>query len=269
VGKNPAINWTDTVSAYSATSLTFPVKDKLVAIGGLARLCGSAKDYLAGMWKSQLAQQLMWMPVQARGRSSAYIAPSWSWASMNEPVMFEESLQATSDVRPGCKEGFSSSNTLFSVLDAYTALHGPDPFGRVSGGFIRVSGYPFHIHDSYLPGTRHIIDAIEVEFRRSRDDRMIMPDYRGRPGDVYLPVTQIDGFLLLGLVLEPTNCARGEYKRVGTFRLSGRGVKLQQHLLELVKTFFGENLGQVGEAAVESKSGRSRYNIEESVLLIV
>jgi hypothetical protein len=99
-------SWQDLVAEYTKRSLTAP-EDKLRAIGGLAeeyqRLMNDA--YLAGLWKSKLATELMWRrnsfsnAGKLSPRPIQYRAPSWSWASIDgevaikrkplEPVKFE------------------------------------------------------------------------------------------------------------------------------------------------------------------------------------
>jgi hypothetical protein len=73
------------VEGYSGRELTFET-DKLPAIAGLAAKVQviSGDIYMAGLWKKDLGGGLCW---QLRGyggltRPSTYIAPSWSWASL-------------------------------------------------------------------------------------------------------------------------------------------------------------------------------------------
>lgn len=58
---------------------------------------GGAGDYVAGMWRRSLVASLAWVvdlhALQATGRRAharhgGYCAPSWSWASVDGPVMF-------------------------------------------------------------------------------------------------------------------------------------------------------------------------------------
>lgn len=87
--------WQRVVQSYSRSRLTFS-SDKLVALSGLAK--GFTKVlqnvYVAGLWQSNLASQLVWHVNSANAKAetgcsrleSIYRAPSWSWASIDEPV---------------------------------------------------------------------------------------------------------------------------------------------------------------------------------------
>ncbi|KAF2028279.1 HET-domain-containing protein [Setomelanomma holmii] len=67
--------WFDLVERYTACKLTFE-QDKLPAISELARKFGEVLEdvYLAGLWRSNLPQGLMWRPITspARHRPSSY-----------------------------------------------------------------------------------------------------------------------------------------------------------------------------------------------------
>ncbi len=89
--------WSDIVEKYSRSTLTFQ-SDKLVAVGGLAaEIQRMVKDqYSAGLWKKHLLSQLLWRanPVNSiqeeelvsGPNSLEYVAPTWSWASIQCPV---------------------------------------------------------------------------------------------------------------------------------------------------------------------------------------
>ncbi|KAF2493778.1 HET-domain-containing protein [Lophium mytilinum] len=74
------------VKKYTQCQLSMPEKDKLVAISGLAKRYGHGSNYLAGLWRHLLPEQLLWQtdlcheaPCASRNRRS----PSWSWASVD------------------------------------------------------------------------------------------------------------------------------------------------------------------------------------------
>lgn len=86
--------WYRYVERYSSRHLSF-AKDKLLAFYGIA--CDKAgTDYIAGILKSDLWASLLWCRDEFQVRSKPgqrydqYIAPSWSWASLNSPVLFYE-----------------------------------------------------------------------------------------------------------------------------------------------------------------------------------
>lgn len=95
--------WRLIVKPYSRTLLTYPVKDKLIAISSLAQKIGSAADYRAGhwIWSESFLDEICWRAETSTGkplnlersldngtlwpsvpRPEKYQAPSWSWASV-------------------------------------------------------------------------------------------------------------------------------------------------------------------------------------------
>ncbi|EEU35828.1 uncharacterized protein NECHADRAFT_77212 [Fusarium vanettenii 77-13-4] len=86
--------WHTLVDEFSKRSLTLP-EDRLPAIGGIAERFGlqSEDRYLAGIWQSHLPSGLLWIVDRfARGspqtlpQASAWVAPTWSWASTMRPI---------------------------------------------------------------------------------------------------------------------------------------------------------------------------------------
>ncbi|KAH9215206.1 heterokaryon incompatibility protein-domain-containing protein [Leptodontidium sp. 2 PMI_412] len=85
--------------------------DKLVAISGIAKefkLLGGPGDYLAGLWRNTVLLQMLWHvePSERVSHVAAlhdsqpeqYRAPSWSWASVSEPVWAYASHDNTASV---------------------------------------------------------------------------------------------------------------------------------------------------------------------------
>lgn len=85
--------WLDIVEAYTCRDLVEP-RDRFLAIAGLAvrfhtAISGSGEtavtgDYLAGLWKDDLARHLGWSVASAVDprHHLQHVAPSWSWASL-------------------------------------------------------------------------------------------------------------------------------------------------------------------------------------------
>ena len=89
-------DWRTIIEDYSGRNLTNG-HDRLVALYGLsAAISNKNKDkYLAGVWKSDLAVQLLWRhskkgskPRSHYKRQPQYLAPSWSWASVEGKIEF-------------------------------------------------------------------------------------------------------------------------------------------------------------------------------------
>lgn len=138
---------------YSEANLTFE-KDKLPALSGVARLGynETGDQYLAGLWRDKLEEQLCWSrlprtvhyPRAIRPRP-AWRAPTWSWASIDGEVYWH-TLQ----------EGILET-TYVQILDANTTKYGYDLFGQVTSGFIRLAcstiaaGHLVHHNESNNP----------------------------------------------------------------------------------------------------------------------
>ncbi|WYZ44613.1 hypothetical protein EsH8_VII_001049 [Colletotrichum jinshuiense] len=91
------ISWTMIIRKYSALRLTFP-EDRLAAISGVAIELQKATGvrYLAGLWDHErLPSFLLWRTEtpfpERRARPQDRRAPSWSWAAIDEGVIFEHS----------------------------------------------------------------------------------------------------------------------------------------------------------------------------------
>lgn len=86
-----ALEWERLVQEYTDCKLT-KASDRLSAIEGVADLFRDTfhDTYVFGLWKIELARQLSYyVRSPCIELSSQCIAPSWSWASLQSPVMFE------------------------------------------------------------------------------------------------------------------------------------------------------------------------------------
>ncbi|KAK5655978.1 hypothetical protein OQA88_5116 [Cercophora sp. LCS_1] len=90
--------WLSIIEAFSELELTFPQKDRLLALSGIASefsvALGSAKQafdpFVCGFWLSDIYRGLLWQGKRKddkRARMDSWI-PSWSWASLLAPVSF-------------------------------------------------------------------------------------------------------------------------------------------------------------------------------------
>ncbi|KAI8274918.1 hypothetical protein K4K60_009084 [Colletotrichum sp. SAR11_57] len=133
--------WTLIIGGYTGRNLTF-VTDKLPAIAGLARRYAAQVQgpstlqppathqiYLAGLWLTDLPWLLCWRAFQRRfaQRPAEYCAPTWSWAPLTTPVIWDYSLY--------------DAAAQVEVLNATTIPQGLDGFGRVKGGSLTLTGY--------------------------------------------------------------------------------------------------------------------------------
>ncbi|KAH7071610.1 hypothetical protein FB567DRAFT_612195 [Paraphoma chrysanthemicola] len=142
--------WGRICEDYSTGRLTF-TSDKLIAFSGMAKDFHSRRSsdtYLAGIWKSDFVQSLLWSvqaldgrPIQPNGSRekfpdpcitaslpSSYRAPSWSWLSKDCSIR--------------CPKLRNKSSAIIEILDAHVDLMDEkDPTGDMRGGFFTARGY--------------------------------------------------------------------------------------------------------------------------------
>lgn len=224
--------WRRIVEKYSKCQLTF-FSDKLIAISGLARrTCTQLRidpvDYLAGLWRKDLAGQLLWKRVGTTECTNCLVwepdifgAPSWSWASVNYPVEFFRE--------------YSKLTTYLKILEVET-FHSNDPFGRLTGGRLLLQAPLCHLsfsdeqkNENLDPLLRHEIHSLLLhtvwdhgKLERGDEERHI------RPKELYFMFIKndthwSDAYAYLhdchGLVLQPTGKISGQFRqfrRLGT-----------------------------------------------------
>ena len=138
----PHLKWTKVVEEYTQRDLTYS-SDLLPALSGIAAAMQKATSYtyLAGIWKEELPWGLLWSSSEWERssdkqfrpkRHQRYVAPSWSWASMESYVQY-----------PGLPielGGQSPVKYLVDVVETSCTPVGPNDFGPVSSGHITLSG---------------------------------------------------------------------------------------------------------------------------------
>lgn len=80
--------WNHILETYTSRQLTYS-KDRLPALAGVAQLFErvTRDEYLDGLWRSRVVEQLIWRVPKARFKSRANNNVStWSWASLDEGV---------------------------------------------------------------------------------------------------------------------------------------------------------------------------------------
>lgn len=134
--------WHSTVRDYSECSLTKHT-DKLVAVSSVARELDStgilqSQRYLAGLWSVNILTQMAWItivgsktPRRKRVGEEGYVAPSWSWASVEAPVQ----------ARPFWTEPSVTNIPLAELRGAEVELATAYKFGSVTAGWVRLRGH--------------------------------------------------------------------------------------------------------------------------------
>jgi hypothetical protein len=133
--------WTQIVKTYSNAALTFP-SDRLPAISGIAKAIQQKLQdtYLAGLWLTDMPRGLTWYTESFRNydrlaQSSndsvlPYMAPSWSWASVNGGV----------DYRVPNYSSHQFVSESIEIVGHDIEVRGLDPLGEVSRGALILRG---------------------------------------------------------------------------------------------------------------------------------
>lgn len=133
-----AKRWGSMVYFYSRGHLTF-AKDRLVAFSGMARAMQHIlKDrYVGGLWEKDFIFHLTWHTVSwntaTTNRHKEYVAPSWSWASMDCTTAYLSWWKSKKDEGQGIRE-------LTTVSIIHLEQVGADPFGQITSGHVCLTG---------------------------------------------------------------------------------------------------------------------------------
>ena len=120
--------------AFSERTLSDPL-DRLPALAGVAkelrRKFPGIGDYVAGLWTTNLAQQLLWRIIfdrQPKWRLNKFIGPSWSWVSIESPFTFPTFATSPAKIR-------------LDILDHEIQHHvSSDRYGSLLAASLRVRG---------------------------------------------------------------------------------------------------------------------------------
>lgn len=222
--------WKELVERYSARQLTEET-DKLLAIGGITHRFQTIfrDEYMAGLWRGQFPENLLWtiiwgwsndLELKCPKRSGNYTAPTWSWASVDGEIEFDE----------------SEVIHRYAVAHLHNMLIEPlygNPLGMLKSGYLRLRAPILRLHQdlkrrwTFEPycASREAETIIVPQFDE-REDVLELPyttlsgDNTGRTSrdlrcnyyalfltagvDTYRPEDD-DSFLLEGLVIKPLN----------------------------------------------------------------
>jgi hypothetical protein len=141
--------WENVVEEYSQTSLTNPT-DKLIAISGIAKSFANVTSqiYVAGLWRESLEHALLWTCPESEmydvdgaiyPQPTTWRAPSWSWASVDGPIVFSQ---------------YTRNLSLISVQDVVLTHATEDEMGLLTGGWLDLRGTLKPIRIFYSHGRR-------------------------------------------------------------------------------------------------------------------
>jgi Heterokaryon incompatibility protein (HET) len=127
-------HWYFLIRAFSERKLSNP-RDRLPALSGIAKEFRqnfpALGDYVAGLWTTNLAQQLLWrIEYNAEWKCgvNGFMGPSWSWVSIENAFMFP----ATADIQAA---------TRLEIIDhEIQYVVGSDRYGLLSAASLKVRG---------------------------------------------------------------------------------------------------------------------------------
>lgn len=228
--------WCNLVMDYTHRGMTKP-KDRLVALAGIATALGEHTDskYWAGLWSKYFTTGLLWslahsdifQIASANGfdfkankqvRHVQSIAPSWSWASVTTPVIYEQNellsydrtcdlirvdVSGTIDQQRGrieihghIRRGFVNAVYPHSIREAANYLPHmmtPRPAGRRGLEYINFKDRLFHPNDYFLFSEMHPAPTLkEVHSHHiSKKGRFRLMRGYFRPDELIDPCTEI------------------------------------------------------------------------------
>ncbi|KAL8710769.1 MAG: hypothetical protein Q9220_004787 [cf. Caloplaca sp. 1 TL-2023] len=212
---------------YSAKRLT-ECTDKLTAFSGIARMAHKVlkslpEEYCAGLWRPMLLPELLWerFDVEARRQpSKTYIAPTWSWASLDGEFWW------------GKHDSVEKGEWLIEVIDIRIG-HVDDTFGPVTGGCLVVRCNLCSVtltvmeHRTNYGETRWElvrINGAPVKYNSSTNLDHHEPEGADLASELtcyFMPMRGTDKRAsrpqsgLLGMLLKPTKLPTGQYHRIG------------------------------------------------------
>ncbi|RDL31806.1 uncharacterized protein BP5553_09208 [Venustampulla echinocandica] len=132
-------SWKKLIGIYSRRTFTYE-RDRLSALAGAASKLGrSSQNYLAGIWREDAGDQLLWRGWNRNGapcgRHEAYYAPTWSWASLRGGISFC-SLSGSTISHSG--ENSPAPTQIWRIMDGSCQPSGENPMGPVSMGMLRI-----------------------------------------------------------------------------------------------------------------------------------
>ncbi|KXT00905.1 hypothetical protein AC578_5715 [Pseudocercospora eumusae] len=206
--------WWTIADQYSSSLLTV-TGDRAMAVAGVAKAFRDMlKDtYLAGMWKSRLAVDLMWHAELEDDRQetrdlSAYRAPSFSWLSLECRVVNWFNTDEYDVVEP-----------LYQVIDLYLEHVSADTTALIKHGELFVRG---HLVQARLekPSEDDADHRWNVAYY---DDTITLPDHTRHKMPTHTKANE-HYFLLAGkanrgrmfcFILEVVDAQDGTYRRIG------------------------------------------------------
>jgi len=254
--------WYELMEDYSFRSLTRET-DKLPALSGLARHFQDifpGGKYLTGIWSTHLPAALLWRSTSGTAhRYSSYIAPTWSWASVNGRISYETqrltdfggSIENRAQEKPvDCDFGD------LKLENMYTLPNHNDLYGAVKDAYLVLSGALLAVIDSdpqfrvfendFSSGRKAVLTkdgaTVGILYPDALDEidcagKLFCLSIRGEPH--WSQISQLHELykgeevevseLVMGLVLEEDLRIKDGYRRIGLARWVKRSLFESSH----------------------------------------
>ncbi|KAL3420655.1 heterokaryon incompatibility protein [Phlyctema vagabunda] len=136
--------WYRMVNDFASRSLTYDT-DRFAAISGLAREVEkhTLNDYRAGLWNQEIHRGLLWYVSPTSTEPSEYIAPSWSWASINTRPNPNRTVWSLFHPHLKPFKGSGHVSAICRVLDIKVTNITTDVFSQVTSGSLTIQGPVF------------------------------------------------------------------------------------------------------------------------------
>jgi hypothetical protein len=261
--------WGSIVATYTKGALSYEL-DKLVALSGIAAQLQMilGDQYLAGLWRSHFADQLLWTVDYASTRTRkstrthSYTAPTWSWAAIDGEIDRLGHIRYSDD-----------RGILIDILAVHVDLASADPFGQVRGGLLQVKGklaraamYVSAEHGGNWSFGVYAESLLKIDFHVHQDVAFEEGAWISAESlnNLYcLPIRDptvypAGDFGVRGLVLQHTANCPGEFKRFGVFSVF---YQKDDELLARACEYFDEQAEECGLESTDDGENGYKYKI--------
>jgi hypothetical protein len=183
-----------------------------------------ADDYLAGLWRAHLPAALCWAAGSPTKRSTTYMAPSWSWASLEGDFI----LEVDDDLLQ--KQCFASIRRIWSNINVDSL-----PAELAMGHRIEMQGYVFELEVECDPA-----EASQCDFSVVLDPDLEGPLYWDEHLEGETVISHLDGAVIPLLTREEcdqaarhTMAVKDAHGRFCYLLILDRGHKFHFHFLGL------------------------------------
>lgn len=146
---NPLQIWYYLTMQFCARKITFE-EDSLPAISGLAkevkRLTGD--HYHAGIWARDYHNGLLWSTDGKNLSQPTYVAPSWSWVSINKGTVVHPACIGPNETLQFNGGELAAVKHTAKILETQIIYAGGDEFGPILSGKLRINA-PFKLSNAF------------------------------------------------------------------------------------------------------------------------